>query len=211
MCACVCHTHKGPLEARSQVEGPGHLPLECPSHHLRAGDGITSWVAALPSSLGSLRLQNRGSLLARLFSHLLLNILWLRALDQESTLQPLVRLLQQLILKFRQASSLGGPPFLSVKCRGWLDSKCSWQHPGSDFHLVPSSSIHLSFYPSMHPPMSFPYFFHLYCCFFSFQCVLLAHGRTSSVGLRKEMVFKAFCKPNIFPYPQNMPNESVQG
>ena len=118
VCACVCHTHKGPLEARSQVEGPGHLPLECPSHHLRAGDGITSWVAALPSSLGSLRLQNLGSLLARLFSHLLLNILWLRALDQESTLQPLVRPLQQLILKFRQASSLGGPPFLSVKCRG---------------------------------------------------------------------------------------------
>lgn len=94
------------MEARSQVEGPGHLPLEYPSHHLRAGDGITSWVAALPSSLGSLRLQNLGSFLACLFSHLLFNILWLRALDQESTLQPLVSPLPRLILKFRQAHPL---------------------------------------------------------------------------------------------------------
>lgn len=118
VCARVYHTHKGPMEARSQVEGPGHLPLECPSHHLIAGDGITSWVAALPSSLGSLRLQNLGSFLACLFSHLLFNILWLRALDQESTLQPLVSPLQWLILKFRQAPSLGGPPLPLCKMQG---------------------------------------------------------------------------------------------
>lgn len=108
VCARVCPTHEGSMGARSQVESlaSGMFQPSSESISLIGGSALQPQEPPAAKAVFS----------ACLFSHWRFHILGLRALDRESTHQPLSSPCGSSFCGIRRGPCLGGPPFLSVKC-----------------------------------------------------------------------------------------------